>query len=1036
MRLPEFSVKQPVATLMLFLAIILIGGVSLSKLSIDMFPDMELPVVSILTSWPGASASDIETEVTQNIENQVTAVSNLDTLMSKSIDNLSAVMCKFDWGTKLDVATNDIRDALELVKRDLPKDVDSPMLFKFSTAEAPIMFMTIGGDLSWPRLYHIADKKIADEIRRIKGVGAIDIYGGLRRRINVYFDLKQIEGFHLSMQEINRILASKNMNIPAGSIKSGDREYFVRVPARYKTIDEINDTVVGYYQNRPVYLKDVANVQDAYKPQELNGWADGKKALVLVLKKQVGANTVAIISKIKERLEEIKKVIPSDVEIIISMDSSESILNSIENLCYTLGWGLFFVVVITLLFLRRLRTAMIIILTIPFSLTISLILLYMGGYTINLVSLMSMAIASGMVVDNGIVVLENIIRHIEEGGRPKTSAIFGASEMGMAITASTMTTVVVFTPLMFITGLSGVIFKQLAFVITVTLLASLFTALTMTPMLSSRWIVYSPKGLKARGGFLGRFYSLTESWFEAIEDGYSRLLTWALQYRKTIVVLAVTVFLSSLSLIPYLSTSFAPKVDSGDLNVTFRLPEGTRIEETNRVVESIFKIMDEIVMPEEFRHSFGFDGQTERGIGVALGFDQGPNVGQVGFKLVDSDKRKRSAVEIANLLRDRIEKIPGITQLKVVAGDPIGSIIMGGGKPISIEIQGPDLDANLAFAKKVEVKLKQIPGMVDVGVSQKDARPELWVEIDTRKASSLGLSTFLVASTLRNYFYGVAATQFWDGGEIFDIFTRFGDADKDRLETLLNSPVFTPDGRVIKIKNVARIVHGEGPIEIERKNRQKIVKVEGDIYGRSLGDMKGDIRRVLNNIGVPQGMSINFGGEVEEQEKTFRDLYLLFSLGIILVYMVMAALYGNFRDPLIIMFSIPFAIIGVVYIFFLTGVTLGMMSALGIVMLVGIVVNNAIVLLDYTHLLQKRGEPLFEAVVNAGKARLRPVLMTTFTTFFAMVPMATSSRVGAEVWNPIGITMLGGLSVSAIITLIIIPTVYYMFEKRKTDMEA
>jgi HAE1 family hydrophobic/amphiphilic exporter-1 len=457
MRLPEFSVKQPVATLMLFLAIILIGGVSLSKLSIDMFPDMELPVVSILTSWPGASASDIETEVTQNIENQVTAVSNLDTLMSKSIDNLSAVMCKFDWGTKLDVATNDIRDALELVKRDLPKDVDPPLLYKFSTAEAPIIFMTIGGDLSWPRLYHIADKKIADEIRRIKGVGAIDIYGGLRRRINVYFDLKQIEGFHLSMQEINRILASKNMNIPAGSIKSGDREYFVRVPARYKTIDEINDTVVGYYQNRPVYLKDIANVQDAYKPQELNGWADGKKALVLVLKKQVGANTVAIISKIKERLEEIKKVIPSDVEIIISMDSSESILNSIENLCYTLGWGLFFVVVITLLFLRRLRTAMIIILTIPFSLTISLILLYMGGYTINLVSLMSMAIASGMVVDNGIVVLENIIRHIEEGGRPKTSAIFGASEMGMAITASTMTTVVVFTPLMFITGLSGVI---------------------------------------------------------------------------------------------------------------------------------------------------------------------------------------------------------------------------------------------------------------------------------------------------------------------------------------------------------------------------------------------------------------------------------------------------------------------------------------------------------------------------------------------------------------------------------------------------
>ncbi|MDY6853733.1 MAG: efflux RND transporter permease subunit [Thermodesulfobacteriota bacterium] len=1036
MRLPEFSVKQPVATLMFFLAIILIGSVSLFKLSIDMFPELELPVVSILTSWSGASASDIETEVTQNIENQVTAVSNLDSLMSKSIDNLSAVMCKFDWGTGLDVATNDIRDALELAKRDLPEDVDPPFLYKFSTAEAPIMFMTIGGDLSWPRLYHIADKKIADEIRRIPGVGAIDIYGGLRRRINVYFDLKKIEGFHISIHEINRILALKNMNIPAGTIKTGDKEYFVRVPARYKTIDEIRNTVVGYYQNRTIYLKDIASVKDDYKPQELNGWADGKKALVLVLKKQVGANTVAIISKIKQRLEEIKKNIPSDVEIIISMDNSESILNSIENLCYTLGWGLFFVVLVTIVFLRRLRTAIIITLTIPFSLTISLILLYLGGYTINLVSLMAMAIASGMVVDNGIVVLENIIRHIEEGGRPKTSAVFGASEMGMAITASTMTTVVVFTPLMFITGLSGIIFKQLAFVISVTLLASLFTALTMTPMLSSRWIIYTPKRLRAREGFLGKFYSLTEDWFEAIENGYSRLLIWALHYRKTILVLVITVFLSSLSLIPYLSTSFVPKVDSGDLNVTFRLAEGTRIEETNRVVESIFKIMEEVVLPEESRHSFGFDGQTEKGIGVALGFDQGPNVGQVGFKLVDSDKRSRSAVEIANLLRDEIEKIPGITQLKVVAGDPIGSIIMGGGKPISIEIQGAELDENLAFAKDVEGKLKQIPGMVDVSVSQKDPRPELWVEIDRKKASSLGLSTSVIAFTLRNYFYGVDATQFWDGGEIFDICTRFKDADKDKFKTLLNSPIFTPDGRAIKIKNVAKIVRGEGPIEIERKNRQKLVKVEGDIYGRSLGEIKGDIRRVLNNMGVPQGLSIYFGGEVEEQEKTFRDFSLLFSLGVVLVYMVMAALYGNFRDPLIIMFSIPFAVTGVVYIFFLTGVTLGMMSALGVVMLVGIVVNNAIVLLDYTHLLQKRGEPLFEAVINAGKARLRPVLMTTFTTFFAMVPMATSSMVGAEVWNPIGITMLGGLSVSAIITLIIIPTVYYMFEKRKMGMEA
>ncbi|MCK4278779.1 MAG: efflux RND transporter permease subunit, partial [Desulfurellaceae bacterium] len=659
--------------------------------------------------------------------------------------------------------------------------------------------------------------------------------------------------------------------------------------------------------------------------------------------------------------------------------------------------------------------------------------LYIFGYTINTISLLSLIIASGMVVDNSIVVLENIVRHREHGGKMKPSAIYGANEMGMAVTASTVTIIAVFIPLIFVTGLTGIIFKQLSFVVSIALLASLFTALSMTPMLSSRWITSTPETLKKKKGLLGKFYSMTERYLEIVEDAYNRLLGWSLKHRKTVIFLAVAIFASSLSMIPFISTSFVPEPDSGDMRIDFRLQEGTRIEETNHVIEQILKIMDEVVKPEEFRHSYAFDGATEEGTGVVLGFDEGPNVGEVGFKLVDMDKRDRSAREIANILREKIEKIPGINRLQVTATSPIKSLMMGAGKPVSVEIQGSDLNANFAFARKLEKVMKGITGLRDVAISQKDPRPELWVEVDRAKASSLGLNVATIAGALRNYFYGVEATQFRDAGDNYDIFTRLRKEDKDRLKTLLEIPVFTPDGRMIKLKNVAKIISGEGPVEVQRKNRQKIIKVEADTFERSLGDVTADIKTELKKKGIPEGISVSFGADVEEQQKAFRDLTLLLVLGMVLVYMVLASLYGNLRDPLIIMFSVPFAVSGVFYAFYFGGISLDIMTFMGIIMLEGIVVKNAIVLLDYTHLLQKRGELLFEAVTHAGRNRLRPILMTTLTTIFAMLPMALTRSVGAEVWNALGITIISGLLVSTLVTLILIPTVYYMFERRKEE---
>ncbi len=1031
MKMPEFAVKQPVATLMLFLALGLIGAFSLTRLNIDMFPEIDPPVVSILTSWPGASASDVETEVTEPIEDQVNTVNNLDTLTSKSMDNLSVIACKFDWGTDLDVATNDIRDKLDLARRELPDDVEEPILFKFSSATAPILFMTISATKSWPRLYHLADKQIADRLKRVPGVGAVILHGGMRRRFNVYFDLARVEGYGIALAKINQILAAENQNIPAGSIKSGLKDYFVRIPARFRNTREIENTVIGYHQRRPVYLKDVASVEDDFEPQELNGWGDGLPAIVVILQKQTGKNTVEVIEGVKKKLEEFKQTLPPDVEINIIMDSSKDILDSVKNLRSTLLYGILFVIMVTFLFLRRLRTAFIIVLMIPFSLIIAFILLYLFGFTINLVSLMSLAIASGMVVDNGIVVLENITRHVERGGRVKTSAMFGASEMGLAITTSTMTTIIVFVPLMFLTGLAGIIFKQLGFVLVVTLLASLVTALMLTPMLAVKWISESTGNHRKNNGLLGKLYLLSEKGFEILENAYRRILEWSLIHRKTVIFLSISIFLSSISLIPFLSTSLFPVVDTGALSIRFRLTEGTRIEETKTVVNAIFKNINEVVKPEELRHSYGFAGTTKEGVGVAIGFDEGSNVGSIGFKLVDRDQRDRSAVDIAALLRSRVEKIPGISKIRVQAQSAITAALIGAGKPISLEIQGADLKQSLAFAQQVKSAMETIPGLVDIDISQKDPRPEIWVDIDRKKASDLGLNITTIAGTLRNYFYGAKATEFKDAGDSFDVFTRFTQKDKDRLRTLPNVPLFTPDGRMIKLKNVAKIVQGEGPIEIERKNRQKIIKVEADFYQSSLGEVSAKLKKELAELGTPPGISIHFGGDVEEQQKAFRDLKILLAMGIILVYMIMASLFGNLRDPFIIMFSVPFAFSGVLYAFYFTGVTLGIMSFMGVVMLMGIVVNNAIVLLDYIHLLQKRGEPLFQAVTQAGRNRLRPVLMTTLTTFFGLFPMAISQRVGAEAWNPLGITMLGGLTVSTLVTLVLVPTIYYMLESRK-----
>lgn len=1026
MKLPEVSVRNPVMTVMVFFAVVMLGFFSLSRLRIDLMPDIEPPQVSVITFWPGASATDVESSVTKYIEDQLTRVANLERLTSKSLDNFSVVNCRFKWGTDLDSATNDVRDALELAKRDLPEDVEAPMIFKFSTAVMPILFMFLTADESYPQLHYIADKLIADELRRVPGVGSIVIYAGLKREIKVEFDPKRLEAYGLSIEEVGRILKAENLDLPLGEVKLGRRAYAVRLPARFKDVEELKKVIVGVSQGRVVRLGDVAEVSDAFKDPMMVAYGDGRPGVVMGIQKQVGANTVEVADRVKEKLKEIEKGLPPDVKLVVVFDSSEYIRWSLQNLKEALYVGLILVAVVTFGFLRRVWASAIVLLTIPFSLIGAFILMYLFGYTMNTITLSALAIASGMVVDDAIVILENITRHLERGARPVPAAIFGTSEVGLAVTAATLTIVAVFVPLMFVTGLTGIFFKQLAFVITVAIMASLFNALTLTPMLSSKF-------LSAQGGPKGGIWGEVDRWLERrledLEGFYKGVLRWALDNRKKVIGLAAVVFSSSLGLLPFLGTELSPEMDSGEVTITLRLPEGARLEETQRVLEEINGIVREAV--PEVRHFYAYGGQTEKGLATALGFEEGANVGTVGLRLLKRAERERSAKEVAMALRERIKDIPEIRELSVTAAPGIGQVLMGGRRRISVEVWGRDWEALYQVAQRLKEEMEKVPGAVDVTLSQRPPRPEFWVELDREKASSLGLNVALVAAQLRGYLYGLEPTSFREHGEDYDLRLSLGQNYKGDPEALGEVPIKSLSGRLVRLKNVARIKEAYGPVEIERRDRQRVVKVEADVFGRPLGEVVRDIRASVQRMELPKGIKVHFAGEAEEQQKAFRELRLLFALGAAMVYMVMASLFKSYRHPFVILFSLPFAVSGAIFALALTGTTLSLYSFLGIVMLLGIVTKNAIVLVDYTNILRERGFGLEEAITQAGRDRLRPVLMTTLTTWFGMLPMALSRGEGSEMWSSLGITMLGGLMGSTLLTLLLVPVVYYMVESRR-----
>jgi len=1027
MNIPEFSVKKPVTVFMIFLGALMVGALCLALLPIDALPEMDVPTITVITQYPGAAPEEVESKVTEILERYLSTVPELDHITSTSTEDMSTITLSFEWDTDMDTRANEVRDAVGMAKRELPDEIEEPRVMKFDISQFPIMVYGIMADESYPLLEDILEDEIADPLKRLPGVGTASAYIPLHRQINVEFDRERLASYGLSPQDVVLAIMNENKDTSAGNIKMGLTDYLVRVPGEFKQVEPMHEIVLASRNGSIVKLSDIGTVEDGFEEIELYIRINGQRGAIVIVQKQSGANTVQVARLVHKRMEELKKNLPPDIKVVNVMDSSEDIERTIHDLSSTLLIGGLLAMAVVLVFLRQWRATLVIALTIPFSLIVAIILIYFLDYTINMMSMFAMIIAIGMVVDNAIVVLENITRHREEGERPKEGAVYGASEVAMAITASTLTTICIFFPILFVRGITKIIFTEFAVVISVVLLASLFSAVTLTPMLSST-LMRAPMQASRHS----RFFSKTERMFDVLASTYARILSWALGHRKTVITVALVLFVASLSLVPFLGSEFMPQEDTAFLQGTVQLPVGTRVEETARVMGALEDILKDEVPESERVAIFTRCGVSEGGRGPSSG-SEGAHIGIFIVKLVPKVQRNRVIADIAAGVRRRLNESKGILQIEkysIGTGDPMESMIIGGGSPLTINIIGDDMDLTDEIAAEIKKIAENTPGAVDVGISRVKGRPEIWVNVDRAKASAMGLNVSDIGDTIRASFYGRQASMYRVKGDEYDIFVRLQEKDRQDIREVQATTVRLPGGQLVRVDNVAQTNIEYGPVEIQRKDQGRIVNVEGNVYKRSLGEVVGDIEAEIGKLDIPQGVEIYMAGQVEEQRESFFWLILALIVGSALVYMVMASQFESLLHPFVVMFSIPFAFSGAIVAVFLGGHHISIVIFLGLLMLIGVVVNNAIVLVDYINILRARDLELKEAIRRAGQTRLRPVLMTALTTIVALLPMAFGKGQGSEVWNPLGLTIMGGLLVSTMVTLIIVPVLYSVFEAR------
>ena len=1021
------AVNKPVTTTLVFIAFAILGVFSLVRTSIAQYPEFDSNVLMVMSSYPGANAQDIETNLTKVLENALNGVEDLKDLTSQSKENISMLTLEFEYGVDIEEATNNVRDKLDMVNSSLPDGATMPVIFKFSADDMPVMMLSATADVSLAGLDKILEDKVTTPLARVNGVGTVSVAGAPTREIQVYCDPNKLEAYGLSISGISSVISSENKNIPSGYIDIGSETYTLRVQKEFEDPSELLDIVVGTVDGRAVYLRDVATVNDGQEEREQESYTNGERSARIIIQKQSGANTVNVINGVKERLAEIEETLPSDIEITTVYDGSTEIIDSINTLVETIVITFIIVALVVFVFLGNWKSTFIIILSIPLALLASLIYLFATGNTLNIISMSALSIAIGMVVDDSIVVLENITTHMSRGEKPKEAAVHGTSEVGISVMASTLTMLCVFLPLTMISGMAGIMFQQLGWIVSIIMIISVAAALTFVPMLCSRWLKVDVKHGKA----YNLIFVPINRFLDWISRGYAHVIHWCTKRRRVTILTFAGVFVIAMVIfIPRLTTEYFPHSDSDRISATIELPMGTAQEVTADFAK---RINDDIVaaVPEAEIINYTF-GQADSDNTFASMQSNGTQLISFTINIGSSGDRDRTSAQIADVVRGVIGEYPEVRRATVSEGG--GG--MGGASTVDVEVYGYDFDETDRIARALQEKMLESPMYTQVTLSRDEYSPELQMDFDRTKLALNGLNSTTAGAAFSAAMSGSLSSYYREDGEEYDIRVRYSPEYRTRIEDLENIMVTNGFGRQVRMKDLGNVVETLVPPTIERKDRERLVTVSGIVAdGAALSEAVATAQQAIDATDIPTELSVVIAGDYEDQQDMFGDLLVLMVLMIVLVYMVMASQFEALMAPFVIMFSLPFALVGVFLGLELSGEALGVMALIGIIMLIGIVVKNGIVLIDYTILCRERGMNIRDASTTAARSRLRPILMTTLTTVLGMLPLAISQGEGAEMWRPLGITVCWGLSISTLITLVLIPTLYcslsYRMERRK-----
>ena len=1028
MSLYRTSVNKPVTIALIFVTVAILGVFSLTKLSTNLFPDMGENTILVVTSYSGASAADIETNVTKPLENALNSVSNLKHLSSTSKENISVIALEFEYGIDINEATNDVRDKLDMVTQALPDAVSIPTIFKFSLEDMPIMLLSATAEESLSSLDKILDDKVATPLARVNGVGTISVSGAPKREIQVFVDPDKLAAYGITVESISSTLAYENRNTPAGTIDIGSNTYSVRVEKEFKSAEEMLNVIVGTSPNgAPVYLRDVAKVNDGEQERLQKVYSNGRQGAMITIQKQTDANTVQVVNGIKRELKKLEKDLPSDIKINIIMDGSTNITDTINSLKDTIMITFLVVMAVVFLFLGRWRATIIIVLSIPISLVASVIYLFATGNTLNIISMSALTIAIGMVVDDAIVVLENITSHIDKGAKPKEAAVHATQEVSISVVASTLTMLAVFLPLTMVDGIIGIFFKQLGWIVSIIMIVSTSAALTLVPMMCSRMLKQNPRSHR----WHTILFTPINKGLDALSRGYGRLINWAVTHRKSVVFIALLIFVvTCVTTLPNMKSGFLPAMDQGRLSISIELPVGTGEEITGQLANELStKYRSEIPEIKMLNYNYGMADEDNA---FASMQNNGTHIISMNIDLGRKTERERSTQEIAEYIRRDLRNNTIIKKYNVSEGGG-----MGGATSLKLEIYGYDFQNSDRIAFGLRDSLLNTPQFSQVLVSRDDYTPEYYVDFDREKLRLNGIDVTTASTMVRNRINGSVMTFFREDGDEYNIRVRYAPEFRQSIEDIENIILYGSQGQSIRVKDVAQVVEGMTPPKIERKDRERVVTVTGIVAkGYALSEAVEVAQQHIEKAEIPTEFMVKISGDYENQQDSFSGLFTLLILIIILVYVVMASQFESLLDPFVIMFSVPFAIVGVLIGLAVNNMALDVMAMIGILILVGIVVKNGIVLIDYAILCRERGMDVNTAVVTASKQRLRPILMTTLTTVLGMIPMALGSGEGAEMWNGLGITVSWGLTVSTLITLVLIPTLYAIFISRREKRQA